>query len=308
MRKMIERQKVILFYNPNAGNGLFKMNLDLLIERFQMKKLIVIPIRAGKYEMLDKIFQTIDQSEFRQVIAAGGDGTINICVNAMIRNNIDLPLAIFPSGTANDFAYYFDLPNETNEMIDIALRDNWTYADVGKVNDRYFVNVAAMGMLVDVSQKTDPNLKNTLGVLSYYLKGITEVTNLRPIPIKLTTPEFTIEERMYFMLVMNGRSAGGFKRISPHSEVNDGMLDVMLFREMPLTGFAPLLVNVLQGNHQENKNVLYFKTNDLTLESEVDISTDVDGEKGESFPLHFTVLPQKLKIFTRLSNMGGNIW
>jgi len=308
MRKMIERQKVILFYNPNAGNGLFKMNLDLLIERFQMKKLIVIPIRAGKYEMLDKIFQTIDQNEFRQVIAAGGDGTINICVNAMIRNNIDLPLAIFPSGTANDFAYYFDLPNETNEMIDIALRDNWTYADVGKVNDRYFVNVAAMGMLVDVSQKTDPNLKNTLGVLSYYLKGITEVTNLRPIPIKLTTPEFTIEERMYFMLVMNGRSAGGFKRISPHSEVNDGMLDVMLFREMPLTGFAPLLVNVLQGNHQENKNVLYFKTNDLTLESEVDISTDVDGEKGESFPLHFTVLPQKLKIFTRLSNMGGNIW
>jgi len=88
-----DRKKVILFYNPNAGNGLFKNNLDLIIERFQQKKLMVIPIRAGRGDVLDGLFRTIDPAEYRQVIAAGGDGTINICVNAMIRNNIDLPLA-----------------------------------------------------------------------------------------------------------------------------------------------------------------------------------------------------------------------
>ncbi len=304
----VSRKKVLLFYNPHSGNGMFKNNLDLIIGRFQNAGHVVMPVRADQGNVIDNIFRFMDQDEFSQVVAAGGDGTINICVNAMLRNNIDLQLTIMPAGTANDFAYYFDLPHDINEMMDIALGGNFTYADVGKVNNKYFINVAAMGMLVDVSQKTDPNLKNTLGVLSYYLKGFTEITNLRPIPVKLTSPEFSGEENMYFMLVMNGRSAGGFKKISPYSEINDGLLEVMLFKEMPILDFGPLLFSILQGNHQENKNVIYFKTNDLIIESTEDVSTDIDGEKGEKFPLHFSVLPSKLRISTLYQDMKGSIW
>ncbi|QHI71513.1 YegS/Rv2252/BmrU family lipid kinase [Aminipila terrae] len=306
--KGTERKRVLLFYNPHSGNGMFKNNLDLIIGRFQNAGYIIEPVRAAHGEALDNIFKYMDQSKFNQVIAAGGDGTINICVNAMLRNNIELPLTVMPAGTANDFAYYFDLPHDINEMLDIALGGKFTYADVGKVNNKYFINVAAMGMLVDVSQKTDPNLKNTLGILSYYLKGLTEVTNLRPIPVKLTSNEFSGEENMYFMLVMNGRSAGGFKKISPNSEINDGLLDVMLFKEMPVLEFGPLLLSILQGNHQENKNVIYFKTDDLLIESPKDVSTDVDGEKGEKFPLHFSVLPKKLRISTLYQDMKGPFW
>lgn len=304
----VSRKKVLLFYNPHSGNGMFKSNLDLIIGRFQNAGFIVVPVRAAHGDVLDNVFKFMDQSQFSQVIAAGGDGTINICVNAMLRNNVDLPLTVMPAGTANDFAYYFDLPHDINEMLDIALGGKFTYADIGKVNNKYFINVAAMGMLVDVSQKTDPNLKNTLGILSYYLKGLTEVTNLRPIPVKLTSSEFSGEENMYFMLVMNGRSAGGFKKISPHSEINDGLLDVMLFKEMPILEFGPLLLSILQGNHQENKNVIYFKTDNLVIESTVDVSTDIDGEKGEKFPLHFSVLPKKLRISTLYQDMKGPFW
>jgi len=304
----LRKKKVLLFYNPNSGNGLFKNNLDLVISKFQAKKLIVIPIRSGKAEFLNFAFQNLDPQEYHQVVVAGGDGTINACINSMIKNNIDLPIAIFPTGTANDFAYYFDLPADTNEMIDVALGNQYTYADVGMVNDKYFVNVAAMGTLVDVSQKTDPNMKNTLGIISYYLKGIAEFPNIKPALVKLESDEYTGEESMYFMLVMNGRSAGGFKRLSPASSINDGLLDVMLFREMPIRDLPPLLVKVMQGNHTENKNVLYFNTSKLKLESDTAISTDVDGEKGEKFPLTFEVLPKKLKVLTKFDNMQGAIW
>lgn len=304
----LKKTKVLLFYNPTSGNGLFKNNLDLIISKFQAKKLVVIPVRSGKADFLDFVLQNIDQQEYLQAVVAGGDGTINVFVNAMIRNNIELPIAIFPSGTANDFAYYFDLPADTNQMIDIALGNQFTYADVGVVNGKCFVNVAAMGMIVDVSQKTDPHMKNTLGRISYYLKGISEFPNLKPTLVRLESDDYTGEESMFFMLVMNGRSAGGFKRISPASSVNDGLLDVMLFREMPMMDFAPLLISVMQGNHTENKNVLYFRTSKLKLESDVDISTDVDGEKGETFPLTFEVLPKKLKILTKFDDMQGAIW
>ncbi len=303
-----DRKKVILFYNPNAGNGLFKNNLDLIIERFQQKKLVVIPIRAGRGDVLDGLFRTIDPAEYRQVIAAGGDGTINICVNAMIRNNIDLPLAIFPAGTANDFAYYLDLPLEINSMIDIALGSNFTYSDLGRANDKYFLNVAAMGTMVDVSQKTDPNLKSILGVLSYYIRGIIEVPNLKTIPVRITSEEFSGEEHMYFMLIMNGRSAGGFKRLSPSAEINDGLFDVIVFREMPLTDFLPLLINVLQGNHEKNKHIIYFRTNQLQVESPQHVGTDIDGEKGDDLPIAYSLLPNKLKIFTRDKDQKGTTW
>lgn len=300
--------KVLLIYNPNAGNGMFKSNLDLIMERFQAKKKLVVAVRGAGPALLDYVFSRVGEEGVEKIIAAGGDGTINQVVNAMVRNNVDLPLAIFPAGTANDFSYYFDLPHDIEGMIDIALNDNYTQADVGRANDKYFINVAAMGFLVDVSQKTDPNVKNTLGVISYYLKGVTEIPNLKPIRVKVESDELTAEEKIYFLLVMNGRSAGGFKRIAPMAEVNDGLLDVMMFREMPIMDLPPLLFNVLSGQHTENKNVLFFRTKKLRVEADQEVGTDVDGEKGPDLPLDIEIIPGRLRINTLHENMEGSKW
>lgn len=301
------KKKVILFYNPTSGDGLFQRNLDYIIGRFQDADYQIVPIRAGKGKDITLYFEAMNKEtykdEYRQIIAAGGDGTINVCVNAMINNDIDLPLAVFPAGTANDFAHYFEMPDNIEEMVEIALGENYTYSDVGVVNNSYFINVAAIGSMVDVSQKTDPMLKNTLGIVAYYLKGLSEVTSLKPIKVKLSTPKISYEEEMFFMVVMNGKSAGGFKNISPDGDINDGLLDVILFRSMPIYEMAPLLIKVLQGNHVEHKNILMFKGSEIRIESDVDISTDIDGEKGERFPLNFSVLHNKLKIFTKESDV-----
>lgn len=304
----MKKNKVLLFYNPSAGNGLFKSNLDLIIEKFQKKKMFLVPVRADRKGILNEVLRDMNPDEYKKVIAAGGDGTINIMINAMMQYNIDLPIAIFPSGTANDFAYYFDLPHDIDSMVKIALEEHYTYTDIGRANDKYFVNVAAMGFLVDVSQKTDPNIKNTLGVISYYLKGVSEIPNLKPIPVKITSEEYSSEDRIYFMLVMNGRSAGGFKRIAPLAEINDGLLDVMLFKEMPILELAPLLFNVMTGQHHENKNVVFFQTKKLYIESEQLVGTDMDGERGADLPLEIEVLPKKFRINTTMNNMEGAKW
>ncbi|WP_246019793.1 YegS/Rv2252/BmrU family lipid kinase [Bacilliculturomica massiliensis] len=301
--------KVLLVYNPSAGNGMFKSNLDLIIERFQEKGKLVVAIRGAAPAMLDDVFVRVkEEDSFEKVIAAGGDGTINQVVNAMMRNGVDLPLAVFPAGTANDFAYYFDIPHDIEGMIGVALGDNYTRADVGRANEKYFINVAAMGFLVDVSQKTDPNIKNTLGVISYYLKGVTEIPNLRPISVKVECEELTAEEKIYFMLVMNGRSAGGFKRIAPAAEINDGLLDVLMFREMPIIDLPPLLINVLVGDHAENKNVVSFRTKKLRIEADQEVGTDVDGEKGPDLPLDIELFPGRLLVNTMYQDMEGSKW
>ena len=276
--------QVLLIYNPRAGNGMFKSNLDRIIERFQRKRQVVIPIRGGRPELLDYVFENLDQDSFCKVIAAGGDGTIHLVVNSMMRNNIELPLAVFPSGTANDFAHYFDLPHDINGMIDIALGDHYSFVDVGKCNDKYFINVAAMGFLVDVSQKTDPNLKNTIGVISYYLKGVAEVPKMEPFLVTAESEEYTGTNSIYFMLVMNGKSAGGFRRIAEDAKMDDGLLDVIMFKEMRnMIELPQLFFNVMQGHHAENKNVVFFKTSRLTLKTDSKVGTDLDGEKALNF-------------------------
>ncbi len=298
-RNETDIKKVVLFYNPWSGNGMFKNHLDFIIKKFQENNNIVIPIRGGYENSLENLFKLMNQEEYDKVVVAGGDGTINICVNLMIKHKIDLPLAILPSGTANDFAYQFSLPTDLNDMLDIALGNNYTHVDIGCANNKYFINVAALGTLVDVSQKTDPNLKNTLGVLSYYLRGIMEVTNLKPIPIEIESKDFSGDVNMFFMLVMNGRSAGGFKKLSPNSEVNDGLFDVMIFKKMNPLEFGPMFISVLQGGHQDHKNVIYFKTDKLVVRSKEYVSTDFDGEKGEPLPIEFAVLPKKLRVLIK---------
>ena len=291
------KDKILLYYNPYAGNGMFKANLDHIINKCQSKGFQAIPVRVNKGQQIEKVLSTIDPREYDRIIACGGDGTLNICVNTMIRHNIDLPMAILPAGTANDFAYYFELPTELDKALEIALGDKTTRADVGTVNGKYFINVAAMGAMVDASQKTDPNLKNAIGPLAYYLKAAGELTQVHPINVKLTTPEQVYEETIYFMTVCNGESAGGFRKLSPNSSMSDGKLDVVAFRKMPLPEFVPLLFEVINGNHPNNKNVLYFQTPELKIEASEDMPTDIDGEHGEKLPLDFGILSQRLSIF-----------
>lgn len=291
------KSKILLYYNPYSGNGMFQNSLDHIIDRCQEKGFQVMTIRVNKGIQIEKFFSEIDENEFSRIIACGGDGTLNICVNAMIRHDIHLPMAILPAGTANDFAYYFELPSDIDDALDIALGDKTTKADVGTVNDKCFINVAAMGAMVDVSQKTDPALKNAFGSLAYYLKGASELTQVHPIEVKLTTPERVYEEEIYFMTVCNGESAGGFRKLSPHSMMNDGLMDVVAFRKMPILEFGPLLFEVLSGRHPQNKNVLYFQTDRLKIEASEDMPTDIDGECGEKLPLEFGILEKRLDIF-----------
>lgn len=294
--------KIKLIYNPISGDGTFKNNLDYIIEKFQQKGFNIEFFRTTSEEALEEVISVIDEKEYKKILIAGGDGTINQVVNLMMKFNINLPIGIFPVGTSNGYAQYFNLPNKIEEIVEILLRDNYTYSDVGLINNKFFVNVASLGRLIDIGQRTNPEVKNNLGVMAYYLNGIKEIPRLKPFNIKIESKELNYDGRILFMLVMNGRSAGGFSKIAPFSSVNDGKLEVFIFKECALYRLAPLFLAILNGEHINNPNVLHFKTEELMVDSEIDVSTDLDGEIGPDFPLNIKVTPQKLKIITRFNN------
>ena len=95
------------------------------------------------------------------------------------------------------------------------------------------------------------------------------------------------EGNMYLMLVFNGKSAGNIN-LAYKAEIDDGYLDVIIVKGMPIPKTLPLLINILKGEHLEGYNeneILFFKTKKVTIECEDKLGTDIDGEKGPDFPL-----------------------
>lgn len=290
--------KVLLIYNPFSGNGSFKNNLDYILEQFNKNNMDLVIYRLNDNETIQERIACLNTKEYSKILIAGGDGTINQVVNAMMKCDVNLPIGIYPVGTANDYASYFNLPKNIPKLTQILLGDNFTYSDIGLANDKYFINVASLGFLVDISQKTDKKLKDNMGVFAYYLKGIEEFPNIRPFDVTITSDSLNITESIYFMLVMNGSSAGGFKKLSLGSSINDGLFNVFLFKEAPFKDLMFLLFKILNGSHVDSPTITYFQTSDLLIESDAHVGTDLDGEIGSDFPISLTNITRKLKIIT----------
>lgn len=275
--------KVRFIYNPFSGENAILKELDVIVDMYQQKGLQIVPYRIQKGKPLADALDIVDDS-YNHILVAGGDGTVDNVVNAMMERNINLPLAILPVGTANDFAKFIKLPKRVSEAVEKILSSEPMLVDVGKINQKYFINVASTGLFTDISQKTNTNLKNTIGKLAYYLKGLEELPNFRKLKVKLTSEEMNYEGEMYLMLVFNGQTAGNL-RLATRADICDGYLDVIVIKAVQLYEVLPLFFKILKNEHLDSNKVLYFKTKKITIESEEDIVVDIDGEPGPGFPL-----------------------
>ena len=287
-------KKVRFIYNPYSGENIILHELDKVMKLHQEKGYQVVPYRIQKDRDIDEAFDIIDK-DYKYVLVAGGDGTVDSVVNAMMNRGIDLPIGILPVGTANDFGKFIGIPSDVTKACNQILESEPKAVDIGKINDKYFINVASSGLFTDVSQKTDLNLKNTIGKLAYYLKGIEEIPNFRRLKVHLKSKEVDFDGEMYLILVFNGQTAGNFK-LATRADVNDGYLDVIMIKAVPIIEILPLFIKILKGEHLDSDKVIYFKTDDILIESEEDIVVDIDGEKGPDFPLRIRCIKGGIKV------------
>ena len=290
-------KKAKFIYNPNSGEKSIVNNLDFIINIYQMYNITLVPYRINKNECIDKAFLDIDDT-YDHLLLAGGDGTIDIIINTMKRLNIDLPVGILPVGTANDFAHSLGLSFDIKQALENIINSKPKAFDIGKINDKYFINVASAGMFTDVSQKINPDFKNYMGKVAYYITGIEQALHLRAFNIKVKSEEVEYKGKMYLMLVFNGKTAGNLN-LAYKAQLDDGYLDVIIFKDMPIPKSIPVFINVLRGEHLEKSNeedILYFKTKEIDIECIDELVTDIDGEKGPDFPLHIKCIEGGIKI------------
>lgn len=287
--------KVKFIYNPYSGENLIISEIDTVISIHQKYGYVIEPFRISKEFDLKQAFEDIDDT-FKYILVAGGDGTVDSVVNNMKQLGIELPIGILPVGTANDFSKFIGMPSNIEIACEQIINSEPMELDIGKVNDRYFINVASAGLFTDVSQKTDINLKNTIGKLAYYVKGIEQIPNFRKLKIKVTSPQVKFDGDMYLILVFNGQTAGNF-HLAYKADLTDGLLDVIIIKASMIKDMIALFIKMLKSQHLEDvKGITYFKTNKLQIECYENIVTDMDGERGPNFPVSIECVKGGLKV------------
>jgi YegS/Rv2252/BmrU family lipid kinase len=287
--------KVKFIYNPHSGEGTIITDIDKIINIHQKYGYEIVPYRISLEYNISGAFKGIDKT-YKYILIAGGDGTIDSAVNCMKHLDINIPIAILPVGTANDFAKFIGIPEDVEAACEQILNSVPKKLDIGKINDKFFINVASTGLFTDVSQKTDINLKNTMGKLAYYVKGIEQLPNFRKLRIKVKSENTIFDGYMYLMLVFNGQTAGNFK-FAYKAEVDDGLLDVIIIKAGMIKDMIPLFIKMLRGEHLDDAvGLIYFKASRIEVECSEDIVTDTDGERGPDFPLIIECIKKGIKV------------
>jgi YegS/Rv2252/BmrU family lipid kinase len=228
---------------------------------------------------------------YRTVVAAGGDGTINEVVNGLAGS--DVALGVLPVGTMNVFAAELGLPKRLREAWRVILEGKTREVDLARANRQYFVQLAGVGLDAQVVKETTWDMKRKLGPLSYLLSAAQVAARKPP---KLLVHDGTRTEEGSFVLIGNGRFYGGRLEFFREARIDDGLLDVLVFKRMSHLDIARYMGNVLVGRHTTLPDVVYFQARKVRVESEEEVPVEVDGELATVLPVTFRIVSSKLKV------------
>ncbi|HMO13293.1 MAG TPA: diacylglycerol kinase family lipid kinase [Pirellulaceae bacterium] len=270
--------------------------------------------------------QAVDES-VDALIVIGGDGTINECANGLLTTNLpidQLPaMAIWPSGSGNDFSRTFACPRSLEQLLKTIVEFRTAEIDVGKVeyqednfaqlrksvhkpsgtkfldrswagSTRHFINIAEIGIGTTVIQRATRTQRYLGDRISYQLAILRTVITCPEFEAKVSGDDFSFKGRFSTIAVANARFFGSGLGIAPDADVSDGLLDVVLLRAFSPLDFIRYLGKLRRCEPIVDSRVQVYQTTKLSVEGQT--RTSMDGELSHPLPVEIEVLPRRLKL------------
>jgi len=226
-----------------------------------------------------------------RIVAAGGDGTINEVVNGIAGSRT--ALGLLPLGTMNVFATELGLPiGNLRKCWDVIEHGLIKPVDLLRANDRYFVQLAGIGFDAQIVAATSFDFKKTLGPLSYIISA-TQIASKKP--PKLTVRGGGTREGS-FVMIGNGRYYGGPFVLFKSARIDDGLLDVLIFKNLGYLDIVRYFQAVMLGNHTALSDVEYFQAPQVRVTSTDPVPVEADGDVIGNLPVTFKVQPKALRV------------
>ncbi|HEY0671618.1 MAG TPA: diacylglycerol kinase family protein [Longimicrobiales bacterium] len=226
------------------------------------------------------------------VAAAGGDGTLHEVANGLLCAGTQVPLAVIPIGTGNDFAKVVPGAHTRQSAYDIIAQGRTHLFDAGLATwqggREYFINAMGTGIDVEVVRQI-LRLPALPGPIKYLLGLLRALTVYKPVTLRATLPHEVIERTVMMFAVGNGVCQGGGFYLTPHARADDRLLELCVVRQIPLWQVPFVLPLVLRGTHADHAAVTMRSFEQIRFES-VDgrsLFFQLDGELREPPDAHW---------------------
>ena len=301
---MMKRARLI--YNPTSGREVLKRNLPEILQKLEVAGYEASCHATTGAGDATKAARLAVERQYDIVIAAGGDGTIHEVVNGLAEQEYRPKLGIIPAGTTNDFARALHIPRDVGAAVDIITKGELIPVDIGRINDRYFINIAGGGRITELTYEVPSRLKTMLGQLAYYLKGVEMLPSIKASDLKIEYDGKLFEGEAMMFLVGLTNSIGGFEKLAPDASINDGLFSLLILKKVNLAEFIRIATLAIRGEHVNDTNVIYTQANRIKVYSDEKVQLNLDGEFGGLLPAEFENLYRHLEVFVPFDDIRPN--
>lgn len=292
-------KKSLLVVNPSSGGEkakdfeiMMKEKLETYFEEVNIK-------HTEKQYDATKFVKQACEDKYHSVFVMGGDGTVNEGINGIAEQEYRPKFGFIPLGTVNDLARALNIPLDPEEAIENINFDTLTPLDIGKVNDKYFMNIVGVGTIPEAINDTPVEEKTKYGVFAYIKKGLQKVMDNKPYTFDVVIDGEKKEITSSLVLVCSTSSVGGLENVLKDAKVNDGYLHLVYTKDETAMDLIKAIPDIVGGIDSASENIGYidFKRASISLKENEELSINYDGEEGGNLPIDVEVLPSHIEVY-----------
>lgn len=213
----------------------------------------------------------------RLLLTVGGDGTLNRVLNAA--NLAGQVLGLLPLGTGNDLARSIGMPRRPLAALRWLQSASARPTDVLRINGVLSHNSAGFGLDCDTLRVREAS--QGLAHRNYQVAFLNALRQFKPMELSIRSEERELSGSFMWVLAMNARFIGGGTLVAPAALLDDGLMDVVLFKRMPALQLLAYLPRVMAGTHGGLRGITHFRCRRLICSSER--PTDYIAADGELY-------------------------
>jgi diacylglycerol kinase (ATP) len=293
VERSLHTRSVLLIINPRARNGesaFLAMKKELELGGYH-----IIECRADERSSDPNILIHKYQQQISFVMIGGGDGSVNLALPSLLATQI--PLIVYPLGTANNLARSFNLPTDPKQIVAMLEHAGTVQVDIGLVNEIPFVNVAGLGLSTMVNQTVTPVLKKKLGVLAFILTALKVAPRMNPFRATITQGNsMIINSHTWQITVCNGKYYGAGMAIKHDASLFDEKLHCLSTEVSEWWQAFTLIPAFISGRYKKKHDVTILSDREFKIETRRRFAIDVDGDIKTSTPAVFKIAPKALNL------------
>jgi len=281
-----------LVINPVSGQGK-GAQIGTYVAGYLNSRGIKYEIIIGRngIDQVDLLQRFLDRNtECSGVIAVGGDGLLHLVLQKITPAQV--PLAVIPAGTGNDFVRTLGWSlDDVDAILEAVLSKKPASVDLGLVDGEWFAAILSTGFDSIVNEKAN-TMSWPKGPNKYNVAIAIELPRFAPRHYEIVLDDRTISTQAMLIAVANGRSYGGGMLVCPHAEITDGYFDVMVLHPVSKLEFIKVFPRVFKGTHITHPAVEIVRSKSVKITA--DAVAYADGERIGQLPVSAQCMPGAL--------------